>query len=137
MHRWRDILAKKEAMFLDKSSDRIYRNILAVSSFLIEVENGGIVQYLDNDSGNYFSTLVSAAIDIKCPILKSITGHINVMFPEGVVPMERNERGSVIDQMLDDFDDEDPFDELVREYENGVSCIESCFDHYLLQHGFE
>lgn len=136
MSSWRETLATNEKTFIEDASNKIYRNILAVCSFLVEVENGGIIQYLDNATGNEFSLLITAANEINCPSLLAITSRIKEMFPRSEVPKARSERSGIIDKMLEQHGEDDPFDELMHDYTGKVSCIESCLERYLRLHGY-
>lgn len=92
------------------------RIVMLLYFFVSEVANGGIEQFIENDSGDYFDDvcrgLVAIGADIEADALNRVR---NVVF-DGNVPKSRNERCNVYIRYSEASDMEDDenglFDEI-------------------------
>ena len=75
-------------------SDR-EKYILAVETFYGEVTNGGLVQYLYNESGAFAEWSIDAFIAIGIPEYAEVMREVKRLFPDGVIPEDQVQRQKV------------------------------------------
>jgi Domain of unknown function (DUF4375) len=68
--------------------------------FLIEVDNGGIDQYLSNSSGNSFETLLSSLEKVGSEKTLTLMREIKDFFPEKSVPSDREIRNDLMENRI-------------------------------------
>lgn len=66
-----------------------------------QIQNGGIIQFIDNGSGNYFHETIEAAEKISDSILVEILTKAASVFPNATVPKDWDERRNVVDAIGD------------------------------------
>jgi hypothetical protein len=76
-------------------SDR-EKYILAVEAFYGEVMNGGLTQYLYNESGAFANWSADAFVAIGIPEYAEVMREVKRLFPDGVIPEDRNQRLNVV-----------------------------------------
>ncbi len=72
-------------------------SLLAVMHY--QIMNGGIVQFIDNVSGNYFHETLEAAKRIDFTELVNILIKAGEQFPNGIVPSDWNYRRQIWDEL--------------------------------------
>jgi hypothetical protein len=89
--------------YFDAAQDKWYRvgasglsdkekHALAVETFEGEVCNGGLLQYLGNESGAFANWAVDAFEAIEIPEYASVMREVKNLFPHGVIPEDPDER---------------------------------------------
>lgn len=128
---WRNFVVEAESNQLFRRKFTTYSDVRQVAFFIGEVENGGIIQYLDNSSGDEFKLLKRAATIISCEVLVATLRKLESFFPNGKVPSDRGVRGDIIDELIDAADGEDPFEGLNSWYNANFECVVKCLNMYV------
>ena len=68
------------------------KHALAVETFYGEVLNGGLIQYLSNESGAFAGWAVEAFEAIDIPAYADVMRNVQRLFPNGVIPEDADER---------------------------------------------
>lgn len=131
---WREYVGNNNDKIIEMCNSRPYSDLFLISQFVNEVENGGIIQYLDNMTGDQFGELSVSVNNINCDFLKSLVVSITEKFPGGVVPSDQNQRGELLDILLDENDD-DPFDALTDLFNQNTEAVDYCINEYLIDAG--
>jgi hypothetical protein len=117
--------------------DTVARNFVLILDMDGQVQNGGLVQFIDNGSGNYFHETIEAARDIKNDKLIEILTKILEHFPEARVPKDWDERRVLWDQLCDKQEDDENcselWDALDKEYYNNAKQMNEDLITYLKQ----
>ena len=79
-----------------------------------QVMNGGVIQFVDNGSGDNFEETLTALKEIKATEYIEILEKFKSKVPNGVVPKNMEERRAVIDKLNDSL----PPEELEEFYES-------------------
>lgn len=77
-----------------------------------QINNGGIIQFIDNRTGNRFHETIDAAKRINSKILVEILTIAAEQFPNGQIPKNWNERRSLYDELCNKHITYLEFDEL-------------------------
>jgi hypothetical protein len=70
---------------------------LAIETFLGEVTNGGLLQYLGNESGAFAGWAAKAFDAIGIPTYADVMRDVTSLFPQGVIPEKPDELWAVIE----------------------------------------
>jgi hypothetical protein len=81
----------------------------------VQINNGGIIQFIDNGTGNRFHETIDAARRIKSEIFVELLTKAAEQFPNGKVPKDWKERRSLYDELCDKYITYKTFDELSSE----------------------
>lgn len=96
--------------------------------FLGDTLNGGLIQTLGNDTGSLTNSIHDFATKYCDESVAQVISDLKAMFSGGVVPVEREERNRVIEQMTIELAF-DPFDALTKKF----YALESNFIQGLLK----
>ena len=80
-----------------------------------QIMNGGIIQFIDNGTGNRFHETIDAAKRIDSEILVELLTRASKQFPNGQIPTDWEERRSLYDEFCDKYIPSFTFDELSSE----------------------
>lgn len=80
-----------------------------------QINNGGIVQFIDNGSGNRFHETVDAAKRINSEILVGILTRAAKQFPNAKIPKNWDKRRDLFDELTDKYTTYKTFEELSSE----------------------
>lgn len=82
--------------------------------FMGDTLNGGLIQTLENSTGDHFADVEAFANDYCSEPVRQIFVELKQMFPHGQVPANRTTRQDAIEKMMNGDDLFDPFEELTR-----------------------
>ncbi len=113
-----DLIEKYYPAYDDDSFDNL--DIVSQTFALIidadgQINNGGIIQFIDNGTGNRFHETIDAARRIDSDILVEILTRASRQFPNGQVPTDWDERRNLYDELCEKFITYKTFDELSSE----------------------
>ncbi len=107
-------------------TDSNVRDFLLCLVFMGEVDNGGVIQFLSNSSGDMAAETVKALQRIDNRVADSLTEALKY-FPDGIAPRNRDERNALIDQFEEDIEKRlDELDGAVYEVE--VNIDRQCYE---------
>lgn len=134
---WRKFLAKNYKEIEEKAKDNSdYKEFLAFAYFMGEVDNGGINQFLYNNSGDFFYDLKSFAEKADCQELKKILHKVQIAFPNEHISQLRDERIDDLDQLDESSDNGDYFEELTDYFYEEQENIEETVNKFLSRYSF-
>ena len=128
---WRGILAEGIEEFEKRRGASPFEEILVLAWFIGEVENGGLIQYLDNATGDDFYRARDAAARIGSADVVALMDKVAAMFPGGVVPSDQGGRMSVTEALCEKLGGDDPFNELTRSFWGVQPAFEASMDRWL------
>ena len=80
-----------------------------------QIHNGGIIQFIDNGTGNRFHETIDAAKRIDSEIFVELLTRASKQFPNGQIPTDWEERRSLYNELCDEYIPYLTFDELSSE----------------------
>ena len=80
-----------------------------------QINNGGIIQFINNGTGNHFHETIDAARRIKSELLVQLLTRASRQFPNGQVPADWDERRNLYDELCEKFITFKTYDELSSE----------------------
>lgn len=128
---WRGILADRIEEFEKRRGASPFEEILVLAWLIGEVENGGLIQYLDNATGDDFYRARDAAERIGRADVVALMDKVAAMFPGGVVPGDQGDRMLVTEALSEKLGGDDPFDELTRSFWVVQPALEASMDRWL------
>jgi len=96
-HRFFDMAHSKWRKLGSSALSEKEKYVLAVETFYGEVTNGGLLQYLDNESGAFAGWAADAFEAVGIPAYAAIMRTVTNLFPQGVIPNDPNERASQVE----------------------------------------
>ena len=98
------------------------RHSLAIETFHGEVCNGGLLQYLGNESGAFAQWADDAFDAIGIPVYATVIRKVKELFPNGQIPEDSNERWDLVEAIDDDQleEIEEPFWERYHDHKNEI-----------------
>ncbi len=100
--------------------DEVSKTFFLIAAMDGQIQNGGIIQFIDNGSGNYFHETQHAAALIKSTILVDILNRAANQFPNNQVLKDWDERREVYDELCEQYITYRTFDELTAEEQKTV-----------------
>jgi hypothetical protein len=99
-----------------------------------QIQNGGIIQFIDNGTGNRFHETIDAARRIKNDSLVAILTSVTSQYPKGKIPTDWNYRRDLWDKLCDKHENNKNWDRFwkeidIRYYENSKSIYQSLIDY--------
>ncbi len=99
-----------------------------------QIQNGGIIQFIDNGTGNRFHETIDAAKRIKNDSLVAILTSVTSQYPKGKIPTDWNYRRDLWDKLCDKHENDKNWDRFWEEideryYENSKSIFQSLIDY--------
>lgn len=152
-----EVLYPKESFILE-DLDEVLQNFVLFVDMDAEILNGGITQFIDNSTGDYFHETITAAENMGIPDLVNFLNDVANMFPNSQVPDDWTDRRELMDSLneentefikfadLDDasqeefilnHDDEIPLEQISIEVENEWSTTWDNFDNWYFDHYME
>jgi hypothetical protein len=113
-----DLIKKYYPNYDDDSFDNL--DIVSQTFALIidadgQINNGGIIQFIDNGTGNRFHETIDAARRIDSEILVELLTRAANQFPNGQIPKDWDERRNLYDELREKHITYKTFDELSSE----------------------
>jgi hypothetical protein len=100
-----------------------------------QINNGGVVQFIDNSTGNLFHETIDAAKRIKNDSLVSILTKATTQYPNGQIPKNWEYRRNLWDELCEVHENDESWDnlweELDRSYYNNSKTIYQSLIEYL------
>jgi hypothetical protein len=92
--------------------DEITQTFILIVNMDGQIMNGGIIQFIDNGTGNLFHETIKAAERIKSKTLVEILTKTSGQFPDNKIPKDWDERRNLYDELCDKYITYKSFDEL-------------------------
>jgi hypothetical protein len=92
--------------------DSVARTFVLIVNLDGQVQNGGLIQFIDNSTGNYFHETIEAAKKIGNEKLVEILTKITAQYPEKQIPKDWSERRDLWDVMCEDHENDAQWDKL-------------------------
>lgn len=113
-----DLIEKYYPDYDDDSFDNL--DIVSQTFVLIidadgQINNGGIVQFIDNGTGNRFQETIDAAKRINSGTFVELLTRAAEQFPDGQIPADWDERRDLFDELSEKHTTYKTFDELSSE----------------------
>ena len=83
-----------------------------ISTMHYQVMNGGVIQFVDNSSGDYFEEIYQTLDNLSLTAYKEILTEFRNKFPNKSIPTDMSERRDLIDRINDQAEIDDKEDEL-------------------------
>lgn len=98
------------------------KHALAVETFYGEVCNGGLEQYLLNESGSFANWAVEGFLAIGIPEYSAVVAQVQRLFPDQTIPEDADRISSVVESLDDGVleEIEKPFWERYRANQNEI-----------------
>ncbi|MDF1740527.1 MAG: DUF4375 domain-containing protein [Verrucomicrobiales bacterium] len=98
------------------------KHFLAIETFYGEVLNGGLLQYLANESGSFAQWADESFEAIGIPTYATVIRNVKELFPNGLIPEDSNERWDFVETIDDDKLEaiEEPFWERYHANKNEI-----------------
>lgn len=80
-----------------------------------QINNGGIIQFIDNSSGDYFHETIEAAKRINSEIFVELLTRAAEQFPNGLIPKDWDYRRNLYDELCETYVTYKTFEELTDE----------------------
>lgn len=86
-------------------------NVIYVCNMSVQIDNGGIISFVDNGSGDYFNQTLQALKEMEIEKHYNILKEFQGLFPDENVPGDMDERRDLMDVVLERTgDSEEPFE---------------------------
>lgn len=102
-----------------------------------EVSNGGLIQFIENSSGDNFEETLKALNEIKATEYVKILESIKTLFPNGYLPKDTGERRKLIDELDSKKNQEELwkmeeiYEDYNKQYYNNIKNLEKHTIEYL------
>ncbi len=83
-----------------------------------QINNGGIVQFIDNGTGNRFHETIDAAKRINNDGLVSILTQATTQYPNGQIPKDWDYRRQLWDELCDQHENDESWDSFWEKLDN-------------------
>lgn len=113
-----------ENYYPDYDDDSFYSLDLITQTFALivdvdgQINNGGIIQFIDNGTGNRFHETIDAAKRINSDGLVNILSRATTQYPDGQIPKEWNYRRDLWDQLCAKHEDDEKWENFWEELDN-------------------
>jgi hypothetical protein len=115
--------------------DSVARTFVLIVNLDGQVQNGGLIQFIDNSSGDYFHETIEAAKNIKNEKLVDILNKIIAQYPERQIPKDWDERRALWDSMCEENENDEKWDkfwdDLDDEYYDNANAMNEELIQYL------
>jgi len=115
--------------------DAVARTFALIVNIDGQVQNGGLIQFIDNSTGDYFHETIEAAKIIKNDKLVDILSKITTQYPNKLIPKDWNERRELWDSMCEKHENDEEWDkfwdELDHEYYDNANKMNQDLIVYL------
>ncbi|MEW5677258.1 DUF4375 domain-containing protein [Flavobacterium enshiense] len=113
------------------------KNLIYIFSMHGEVLNGGLIQFVENSTGDNFEETLKALNEIKATEYVKILESIKTHFPNGYLPKDTGKRRELIDELNDKKNQEelwemdDIYENYDKQYYDNVKNLEKYIIEYL------
>ena len=83
------------------------KNLIYISNMHGQVLNGGVIQFVDNSTGDSFEETLKALKEIKATEYIEILEKVKSIFPKGIVPKDTEKRREVIDNIWESLNEKE------------------------------
>jgi hypothetical protein len=115
--------------------DTVARTFVLIINIDGQVQNGGLIQFIDNSTGNYFHETIEAAKSIKNKKLVEILKKITSQYPNKQIPKDWGERRDLWDSLCEKHENDEEWDkfwdELDEEYYDNANTMNQELIEYL------
>ncbi len=109
--------------------------IFSITLFIREVDNGGLEQYFFNCSGKYINMVIDGLELINAVDHLKVLREAIQLFPNSIVPLDRNERCKIMNKMLKKIkQDETEYFERFNKELYGEKRLKAYFIKYINEH---
>lgn len=119
-----------EKYYPDYDDDNFDNLDLVTQTFVLivnadgQINNGGVVQFIDNSTGNLFHETIDAARRINNDSLVSILTKATSQYPNGQIPKDWEHRRDLWDELCEQHEGDENWDnfwdELDHEYDDNI-----------------
>lgn len=132
-----NLIQKHYPDYDDKSFSKLD---IAMQTFVLivdadgQIQNGGIIQFIDNSTGNRFHETIDAAKRINNDSLVAILTNVTTQYPKGKIPKDWNYRRELWDELCDKHENDKNWDKFWEElddsyYKNSRYIHQSLIDY--------
>jgi hypothetical protein len=113
------------------------KNLIYIFSMHGEVLNGGLIQFVENSTGDNFEETIKALNEIRAIEYVKILEKIKTHFPNGFLPKDTGKRRELIDELNDKRTQEElweieaVYENYDNQYYNNVKSLEKYVIDYL------
>lgn len=115
--------------------DSVARTFVLIVNLDGQVQNGGLIQFIDNSTGGYFHETIEAAKNIKNEKLVNILNKIIAQYPDHQIPKDWDERRALWDSMCEENENDEKWDKfwdnLDDEYYDNANAMNEELIEYL------
>jgi Domain of unknown function (DUF4375) len=115
--------------------DSVARTFVLIVNLDGQVQNGGLIQFIDNSTGEYFHETIEAAKNIKNDKLVAILTKITTQYPVHQIPKDWDERRALWDSMCEHNENDETWDkfwdDLDHEYYDNANAMNKDLIEYL------
>ena len=131
------IVSSSYTDFEDESFEKLDK-VSQVFSLLISMDgqigNGGIVQFIDNGSGNYFHETIEATKSIRFIELTNLLNKATKYHPKNQITKDWEERRKIWDELCNKYENDLKFENHWEEIDNEYYEINSLFHEKLINY---
>ena len=112
------------------------RNLILICDMHFQVMNGGVLQFVDNSTGDFFEETLTALKEIKAFEFSDILYQMKNKFPNGIIPKNTEDRRDLIDEINDNLteDEENELDELYEKIDDEYYDSEELLQKYIIEY---
>jgi len=113
-------------------------NVIYVCNMSVQIDNGGIVSFVDNGSGDYFNQTLLALNEIGLDKHYKILKEFQTLFPENNVPVDMNVRRYLMDSLLEaNGDSQETFETWDKTIYSSKDYLINKIIHYLKKYSVD
>lgn len=105
-------------------------NLIYVCNMFNQIDNGGIISFVDNGSGAFFHETLEALEKIQIEIIPAILIEFRDLFTDGIVPKDMVERRDEMDLILENLEDGDA---LFENWDNIIYANRGAFQKKVIK----
>ncbi|MGV3610463.1 MAG: DMP19 family protein [Fluviicola sp.] len=118
-----------------KNLDSVARTFVLIVNIDGQVQNGGLIQFIDNSTGDYFHETIESAKIIQNEKLVEILSKAATQYPNKQIPKDWDERRELWDSMCEKHENDKEWDhfwdELDKEYYDNANKMNEDLIDYL------
>jgi len=96
------------------------------------VNNGGVISFFYNYEANHYLETIESLKELKQEKVIELLEKIAIIFPEGIVPKDIDERNRIIESLSDEEDEK--YDKMFENIDNDFFEIENKLEHDLINY---
>jgi hypothetical protein len=114
--------------------DLVTQTFVLIANADGQINNGGVIQFIDNSTGNHFHETIDAAKKIKNDSLVSILTKAATQYPNGQIPKNWEQRRNVWDELCEAHDNDESWDNLWEELNRSYYDISKAIYQNLIEY---